>query len=194
MTRTRALALAALLTVTVTGTGTALAAKPKPKPPLCNLITDKSGDVASGDQSLDVIGGDIATTPKLITAVVRFAKLSAQDLNAPSGRYIEFSFAYEGRGQSLSVYIPPTGDPTWGKGGTGKIDLAKNEIRMHLPVENLIGRPALKQGAVLTDLLVRADLGNPAYPIPTSMLLAGDSASGTKPYPVHAPSCVRVGA
>lgn len=192
MNRMRSLAVVAAVLVAAGG-ATAEAAKAKPKP-LCNLVTDKSGDVVTGNATLDVIGGDIATTPKMVTTVIRFAKLSEQDLMSPTGRFYEFAFTYEGRGQSLTASFDPLGKPTWGKGGKGVVDVAKNEIRIHLPVDNLTGRPALKPGAVFTNLLVRSDLGNPAYPIPTTLLLAGDSAQGTKPYPVHAASCVRVGA
>ena len=189
----RTLALVAAVALAAAGSGVAAAA-PRSKPKLCNLVTDKGGDVTTGNQSLDVVSGDIATTPKLITAVIRFTKLAQQDLTSPTGRYLEFTFAYEGRGQSLAVYLDPTGAPTWQKGATGKIDLAKNEVRITLPVDNLTGRPTLKTGAVFTNLLIRTDIGNPAYPIPSSFLLAGDAATGTKPYPIHAPSCVVVGA
>lgn len=193
MTRMRTLAVVAAVLVAAGGATAEAAAKARPKP-LCNLVTDKPGDVVTGNATLDVVGGDIATTPKALTAVIRFAKLSEQDLMSPSGRFYEFAFTYEGRGQSITATFDPLGKPTWGNGGTGVVDVAKNEIRIHVPVDNLTGRPALKAGAAFTNLLVRADLGNPAYPIPTSLLLAGDSAAGTKPYPIHAASCVKVGA
>lgn len=195
MTPKRTLALAAAVALAAGAGGTAAAApRPKPKPKLCNLVTDKAADVLTGNQSLDVVSGDIATNTKKITAVIRFTKLAQQDLTSPTGRLVEFTFAYEGRGQSLAVYLDPLGVPAWQNGAEGKIDLAKNEIRITQAVDNLTGRPALKSGAAFTNLLIRADLGNPAYPIPSSFLLAGDSAPGTKPYPIHAPSCVVIGA
>jgi hypothetical protein len=192
MTRMRTLALAAA--VLVSAAGTVAEAAPKAPPKLCNLVTDAGGDVLTGNKTLDVVGGDIATNAKTVTAVIRFAKLSQQDLTSPTGRFYEFTFSYDGRGQSLSVTLDALGTPTWTQGGTGVIDLAKNEIRMHLPVDNLIGRPVLKPNAPLADLLIRTDLGNPAVPFPSSFLLAGDTAKGTKAYPVNAPSCVKVGA
>lgn len=192
MNRMRTLAVVAV--VLVAAGGAVAEARSKPKPPLCNLVTDNTGDVVTGNATLDIVGGDVATTPKMLTAVIRFAKLSEQDLMSPSGRFYEFGFTYEGRGQSITASFDPLGKPTWGSGGTGVVDVAKNEIRIHVPVDNLTGRPALKPGAAFTNLLIRADLGNPAYPIPSSLLLAGDSAAGTKAYPVHASSCVKVGA
>lgn len=194
MTRTRRLVALAGVLVLVSG-GAASAARPKPKPPLCKLVGDGTGDVKTNNESLDITGGDIATNAKTITAVIRVKKLTKEDLTSPTGRYFEVSFAYEGRGQQINAVIDPMGTIKWAGGlGTGHFDTNRNEVRIHMPVDALIGRPQLKAGALLTNLMVRTDLGNPVFAMPTTGLILGDSAPGTKPYPVHAASCVRVGA
>jgi hypothetical protein len=187
-------------TMVAAGAGAATAAaRPKPKP-LCNLVTDAKGDVSTGNASLDVVGGDIASTPKMITAVIRVAKLTTEDLTSPTGRYYEFAFSYEGRGYALKALVSPT-KTIWGDGkGTGAFDTVKNEVRISVPVDKMTGSPAFKPGAMLGDLLIRADVGNPAVEqtpslaLPMTFLYAGDSATGAKKYPINAASCVKVGA
>lgn len=181
------------------GTGAAEAARPKPKP-LCNLVTDDKADVATGNQSLDIVSGDLATNAKTITAVIRVAKLTAEDTMSPTGRYFEFAFTYEGSGYAIKALLTPTGN-IWADGkGTGVVDTAKNEVRISMPIDQLTGHPVFKPGALITDMLIRTDVGNPAIKetpflaLPLTFLYAGDKAPSTKKYPINAASCVRVGA
>ena len=191
MTRTRRLAALAAVLVLATG-GAATAARAKPRP-LCNLVTDPAGDTKTGNESLDVVSGDIATDGKTLTVAIRVKKLTAEDLTSPTGRFYELSFQYDGAGQQINAVIDHLGQK-WANGkGTGKFDVARNEVRIHIPVDSLIGRPALRPGALLTNLLVRTDIGNPVVPIPTTAMALGDSAKGTKSYPINALSCVRPG-
>jgi len=194
MTRTRRLVAVAAVLVLASGSAAAAAkAKPKPPPPLCNLVTDPSGEVRTGNESLDIVSGDIATDGKTLTVVVRVKKLTAEDLTSPTGRFYELSFNYNGAGQQINAVIGAAGNK-WANGkGSGTVDVAKNEVRIHIPIDSLIGRPALKPGALLTNLLVKTDIGNPAPPFPTTLLALGDSAQGTKSYPINAASCVKPG-
>jgi hypothetical protein len=75
------LAAAAVLALVVAPSAHAVTkAKPKKPKPLCNLLTDKPGDsdwdLAPGvvkPASLDILGGDLATGPKTMVAVLRLA-------------------------------------------------------------------------------------------------------------------------
>src|SRR5436309_3219817 len=99
----RSIACVALLAVALTAPSAMAATKKKPAPkpkPVCHLIVDKASDsgpdtnAAGGsaaassvyDSSLDIVGGDVASDGKTITAVIRVAKLTTSDSMAPLGR------------------------------------------------------------------------------------------------------------
>jgi hypothetical protein len=171
------------------------AARPKPKPPLCNLVTDTAGDVATGAQSLDIKSADVATDGRTVTGVIRLTKAlkPTTDSASPTGGFYSISFTYNALGYTLYAHITPKGEEYGPGKGRGTYDLTKNEIRIHVSPGDMAGKPVFKPGALLTDLVVRTDVGDPAIPQGTTLYVAGDTATGNKPYPVGYPSCVKVG-
>ena len=175
--------------------------KPTPKP-LCQLVTDPSGDVKTSDASIDLLSADVASNKDTITVVFRVAKLTADDTLAPTGRFYSLSFTTpDGLGNSITAQLTPTGN-IWNGGsppststGTGVVDVAKNEVRVSVPIDRLVGHPLFKPGTLLTNLVARADYGNPVLAAQTSLGLLGDvtTKENAKSYPIGAASCVAVG-
>lgn len=185
-------------------------AKPKPVPPTCNLIVDPAGDdgseVFQHSQSLDLLGADIASSAKLVTAVLRVAKLTKSDsAAAPTGRawYLEFSVANGQAPLWLGAQSTPSGELFrygWVDGsirrslGTaeGAFDEAKNEIRITAPVDVWADRGSVKAGTKVTGLAAASYnfLGVAAV---GGSLQPGDTAETSKMYQAGAPSCVVVG-
>src|SRR4051794_1440694 len=187
-------------------------AAPKAAPPLCKLIQDPAHDPTSlaafnpalgvvsvpYDPALDIVSADVANNATTITGVIRVAKLAATSTTAPSRIYsISYAMRSTGEGGSLYVQVTPTGTSWQNGAGTGVLDTAKNEIRISVPISRLVGHPLFKPGDAINHLVVHSDLTPPAIgfaPIGITTDLAGDQATGTKDYPVGAPTCVRVGA
>jgi hypothetical protein len=190
--------LATALTLALAAGGAAHAAtKPKPKPPICNLVVDPAGDTLTGTKSLDVLSADVASDAKVVTVVVRLAKAAApaSDPTTPTGGFFQVGFTYNGTGQNITAHVTPAGEVYGPDGkGTGRFDLAKNEVHITVKASDLAGAPVLKPGALFTDFVVRTDVGNPTVPISTTFQVLGDTATGSKPYPIGAASCVRPGA
>lgn len=67
----------------------------------CNLLRDPSGDTQSvtpdNDAELDLVGGDIATNATTLTAVIRLATLTKEDVTEPAGRIYELDFTANGK-------------------------------------------------------------------------------------------------
>lgn len=190
------LATAVALGLAAAGAADAAPARAKPRP-LCNLIVDAPNDVATGAKSLDVVSADVVTDGRVVTGVIRIAKLAApaSDPLSPTGGFFQLQFTYNGTGHVLTAHVTPAGEVYGPDGkGTGKFDTAKNEVRIHVKPADLAGGPVFKPGALLTDFVVRTDVGNPTVPVGTTFQAAGDTATGNKPYPVGHPSCVRPGA
>lgn len=169
--------------------------KPAPPKPVCNLITDPKGDVSTGDQSLDVLSADVATNATMITGVIRVAKLANPDTMSPQGTFysIRFTAGSSQTGQNLDIQLAPTGNTFEGGAGTGVVDLAKNEIRISVPLSHWTGNTALSPGPPLHDFIVYADLGNDVLATPTTFTAAGDTATSKATYAPGTPSCVAVG-
>lgn len=195
MTTRTTLAVSAALALAAAGAAQA-APRPKPKPPLCNLVTDPAADVATGAKSLDIVSADVATDGRIVTGVIRLAKAAApgSDTSSPTGGFYQLQFTYNGTGHNLTAHVTPAGQ-VYGPDGKGKgtFDVAKNEVRIHVKPSDLAGAPVFKPGALLTNFVVRTDVGNPTLPVGSTFHLAGDTASGNKVYPVAHPSCVRPG-
>jgi hypothetical protein len=150
---------AALLVLALLPTGaatTALAAtKAKPVKPVCNLVTDPSGDAGvspvPGDANDDILSADVASDGKKITAVLRMAAMAQPD-PAVLGRALTMEFSARGSENLLflSARTYPTGtkylfgytapDPktnvttryTIGE-ATGSLNPAKKEVRITAP-------------------------------------------------------------
>jgi hypothetical protein len=215
-----ALCLALVASVAAAGAAGA-ATKPKPKPlkPVCNLVTDPAGDASAqaplpNDDSLDIIGADIASDAKNFTAVIRVKNVSAQSLSqlgadlqvdfdlagAVSQVWIGYNnSAYGGKafqygvvGQGQAGSTSPTGN------ATGVIDAVKNEIRMTVPVADINGLGKAKPGAKVSNISVATSQVVGVAPNPSGVYAFNsvpvDDATGTKAYVAGYPSCVKPGA
>ena len=157
-----ALAVTAAATVAFAGGATAAPAKP-----LCNLITDGTGDVAAPSANLDIVSADVASDAKKLTAVIRVAKLAESDGTAPTG--VAYNFRFMLPGSTVRYYLLASVEPS-SLGGTtfefgtietgnaltpigdatGKLDLAKSEVRITAPTS--FGAVKIKPGTKLVSL------------------------------------------
>jgi hypothetical protein len=187
-------------------TGVAAAA-PKAKP-VCNLIQDEKGDggVAAGADDMDVVSADIASSAKVVTAVIRLAgDPSAVNPQAPGGKnyYLSFTAPGSDQPQFLSAEFDPITGAAYHSGyeedvnGVGNKtsdadavtgSVKGNVITITAPLSAFSSRVSLKPGKKLTELTaeVFALIGTG----PTGGLLASaDDATGTS-YVTGTPSCV----
>lgn len=219
-------------TLAVTIAGAALlapvahaAAKPTVKV-VCNLITDAAKDTfavraqdgtAPGPQEdgLDILSMDVASDAKVLTAVVRVAKLATTVQSAPNGIDFRIAFTLPGQDPTKGNFFlnarTASGTPSFLLGfrtvvaqgqsttakladGTGTFDLAKNEVRFSVPVSAVkSGDVALATGSVLSfagldQTSARQAAVNPATGIGTATF--ADVAATENTYKAGAKSCV----
>jgi hypothetical protein len=202
------LAAGSCLVVVVTA-GVAGAA-PRAAAPLCKLLTDPANDSTLPgrpyDASLDIVSADVANDAKTLTAVLRLAKLTADDVMAPTGRFYTVRWVYKSTGVNgqLSVEISPTGTATWGGvGARTVVDLVKSELRISAPIDGLSGHPLFAPTERLVGIGAVSDLGVPVVPSDSAPNLqtgvtvvgaGGDDGTSKAEYPVGARSCVKPGA
>ncbi|HUR14124.1 MAG TPA: hypothetical protein VM097_06490 [Mycobacteriales bacterium] len=214
-----ALCLALVASVTAATAATA-ATRPRPKPlkPVCNVVVDPAGDAspqppAPSDDSFDVLSADIASDAKNVTAVIRMKNVSSTGLGQ-LGRDVQMTFDLVGA--EAKVWIGYTGSSYGGDafqygligmgdaGSTsptgdavGKIDAAKNEIRMTVPVADLNGLGKIKPGAKVSSIAVTASQLVGVAPNPSGVYAFNsftvDDAAAVKPYIAGYPSCVKPG-
>lgn len=203
-----ALALTAVATVGIAGSAVAAPAK-KAAAPVCNLITDEKGDgggVFPYSDSLDIVSADIASNAKLVTAAIRVAKYTASDSDtAPTGRawYLEFMVPSAETPLWLGAQVTPTGTLFrygWVDGSIrrslgaveGKIDEAKNELRITAPIGAWAERGSVKPGAKVSSLTA-ASYNFVGAAAAGGSLQPGDDAAGNKTYIGGTASCVKPG-
>jgi hypothetical protein len=196
------------------GTAGAVVKKPVVKPS-CNLVTDAAGDSAvPGDDSLDIVGADIASNTKSFTTVIRVKSIGAKSLSQ-LGKELQIQFDLPGAearvwmGYTNSVYggdmfqygligkgtggavTSPTGD------AVGIIDTAKTEVRMTVPVGDMNALGKATPGAKVTNITVSASQLIGVSPNATGTyaynVFDADDAAGTKTYVAGNPSCVKPG-
>lgn len=195
--------VAACMVGSVALAGGAVAA-PKDKP-VCNLITDPAGDTTGPTTALDIVSGDVASNGKTFTGVLRMAALSESDLSSPTG--IAWGLRFASPSSDLPLYVLATkfngaeAEFTYGEVdgsrlmelGTGKgvIDVAKKEVRIHVPAKGL----GIKASSKITELTGqgRRATGNPNAVTLYSNADTSDPSTA-KPYTVNAGSCVKPGA
>lgn len=188
----------------VASAGGAVAAPTKAKP-VCNLITDPAGDTTGPSNALDIVSGDVASNGKTFTAVIRTAALAETDISSPTG--IAWGLRFVSPKSDLPYYLLATksvdGPIEYSYGqvdgtslvtlGTakGNFDVAKKEVRIHVPLRGL----GLRPDVVITELSAQ---GRRAYGDPGLAALYMDAdnsdASTSKPYRTNDPSCVKPGA
>lgn len=199
-------ALCVALAASLAAAGVAGAAtKPKPKP-VCNLVTDPTGDasltisapVGPSEAGLDLRGADIAGNSKILTAALRLAKLETPQtaplgysivlfFSAPDGD-VPLYFRYS-ESQALGTIaeygyddatngLTPLGD------AAAILDTKKNEIRLTAPTSGFSDHATIKTGTKLSGLHANTSRDG------IVLLLYADEATGSKSYAVGQPSCV----
>lgn len=157
-----ALALTATASLAFAGAAGAAPAKP-----VCNLITDGTGDVTAPSANLDIVSADIGSDAKKLTGVIRVAKLATGDGTAPTG--VAYNFRFMLPGSDVRYYLlasaepSPLGATTFEFGtietgnaltpigdATGTFDLARNEVRITAPTS--FGAVKIKPGTKLVSL------------------------------------------
>lgn len=205
------------------------ATKPAKVVPSCNTITDPAGDTFAArsqdpqgvygpqEDGLDVTSADLASDGKVVTAVVRIAKLSRSIGLSPTGMSTGIEFLIGGgdttvrlqavlvTGQpdrfevtSIASDAVPNSPSTYVGAVTGVVDLPKNEVRISAPVALLAPFGPVTKGVKLfpgdaqsatTGRATPAQTTTPGAPASTRGTFA-DVAIGGKPVVVGAPSCV----
>lgn len=207
--RLRAASLAALACAAMLPLSASAAAKP-----LCQQIKDAKGDdyitvdaptVSAHDGALDIVGGDIATNAKSITAVIRLAKLSQPPSSAPAGYQLTFGItgaddlfyldatvgaatATFDVGYTARPLVVISSNTSIGK-ATGVLDKRHNEIRISAPLAAFASRVKLKPGkskfsSLHIDTVRQSAGGHGPF---------ADAADGTKSYVMGTATCVSVG-
>jgi hypothetical protein len=182
--------------------------KAKPAPaPVCNLLEDPKDDGTVDKGALEIVGGDIATTAKELTTVIRVAKAAASSTTAPTGMKWQMTFTVGDAKLFASVLSDQANgvtanygyfDPTSGSGSiegtaTGVIDTTKNEIRVTVPT-SAFSTATIKPGVKITAIGASAVS---VLQAPTGAanlrVFSNDTAATEKTYDAGAPSCVAVG-
>lgn len=129
----------------------------------CQLLTDSGGDVttinglAYDDPNVDIMSADVAAGPKLVTAVIRMAKLEAWDkASGPLGNrsyLLRFKVGSEttlrfmqmtGFGVLDSIspqntyvfgHVGPTGELITDGNGSGSFDLSVGTVSISAPID-----------------------------------------------------------
>lgn len=198
--------------------------KPKPKPlppPACNLVTDPAGDVSNTlvavdafpkDDGLDLLGADVVSDAKNITAVIRLAANpgTADDARVYAKRYI-LQMNVDGLKNPLllAAAISPTGivysygfygpNPTTGNVGfnysgtpaVGKIN--EKVITVGTSLANIAAMEQLgpiKPNAKISGLSLTANRRVPSLTQVTGQVMVADEAAGKTPYYAGSRSCV----
>lgn len=184
--------------------------------PICHLLNDESGDareytpgiaIAPNEPDVDILSGDLASDAKNVTTVIRVANLGSALQAAPRRTSYEFFFrlgksevitiaARSLDGESFSVLVddPESTDVTGipaAVAARGVFDLARNEVRVTLPLSQASGHRAVGAKATFDHLEISASRG-----LGTNRggaLSKIDQATSTRTYRSGAPSCVRPG-
>jgi hypothetical protein len=185
------------------------AAKPKP---VCHLIPDAPDDTSPVPaDSLELLSADIASDARRLTAVFRVKQLADTEPTAPLGRIYQVNLIGQGGTTYafLSYFVTPAGgafkygyrsvgsvDEAKGA-ATGKIDSARNEIRVTVPVAALSALPGVgsfKAGARITSIQVRLSRWHGAYVDDQThggVDSEADTALASRNYLGGTPSCVK---
>ena len=180
--------------------------------PVCGLVSDPAGDTvlegqAHDDANLDVLGADVASDGKRITAVLRMGGVEALDPKAPFGRTVYFHFTSPGvkTPMYLSAHFDPatgmfydfgavigTGYSTTNHSGTaaiGSVDAVKKTITISAPAD--LGKMlAPGKGRTLQSFQVRSTLL--VGVARAGLVFDADLATSKTTYTTGAPSCVAV--
>lgn len=207
-----------LLLAAALGLSGALCVPASARPVFCRLITDVAGDTTAVmppgsagvpvpgpvDGALDIVSADIASNPKVVTAVIRVSNLGTSAMTSPVGADYGLAFGVNEQRFAFDALRDATGYERFllvltgnavGTGGVdidGVFDAAHNEVRMTAPVEafkELGGR--VSQGAVSQELNAFTQRAFGAQGSYTFQLT--DVAEAQKQYRFGSASCVTPG-
>ncbi|HUR14249.1 MAG TPA: hypothetical protein VM097_07115 [Mycobacteriales bacterium] len=211
----RTLVLALVTSLALPALGAAAAPK-KPKL-ICNMVLDDKGDpyvlrqqpdAKQADDALDLVSADIASNATTMTMVIRLAKLAVPPATSPVGGTYQVTFTLSGNDETLYyalVSTDPSGAPFSEFGTrdalpavtsvatvlgtpTAVVDLAKSQVRASWPLSLFGSGVTLKKGVTkVFPVEVTAGRGTHGRGV------FADDATGSKGYPLGAPSCVTVG-
>ncbi|HEX8001754.1 MAG TPA: hypothetical protein VF519_03575 [Mycobacteriales bacterium] len=188
----------------------------------CHLVVDPKGDQSHGTDlvpssvyvspDLDVVGADVASNKRHLTAVVRTASLREVDTDAPTGRAYAVLFTVNGHRYRLAATYGPDGyvgtasdeDKGAGLGGASVVlDHAKREVRISAPAAtfgvaagNVISGLAVTTGhhyGTNSPKVVPGAAGYGAYVGGAGLTDETDTASSTRTYVAGSRSCVTPG-
>lgn len=185
---------------------------------VCHLVVDAKDDQRiQGNHApdgvyespdLEILGGDVASNKRYVTAVLRLASLRDVDTNVPTGRRYTAAFnvgktrysmygVYGADGQNAGAWNDTKGV---GVGGASVVwDFARGEVRLTAPVRYF----GLSNGMKLTSLVLTSQhffgsggrsFGGPVggYYGATGVHSTVDSAAARRDYVAGTPSCVSV--
>lgn len=209
---------AALATSIVVGASLAAVADAAPAPKkACNLVTDAKGDVDNSiegpaqfpaDDGLDLLGADVATNGKNVTAVIRLVNQPGSATLYAKRYILQFNAVGAKNPVALAVAITPTGTSySWGYYGTtttgtgytypgtatGKISettITVSAALADLAANENIG--AIKHGAKISSIQVTSNRRVPSLAQVTGSLFQADIATGKTAYYAGSPSCIAV--
>lgn len=200
------------LCVALAGSLVAAGASSAAPKPVCGLVVDPAGDTVLEGQSyddpnLDVLGAEVASDGKRITAVLQMGAVDAVSTKAPLGRTVYFHFTTPGvrSAMYLSAHFDPatgmfydygavvgTGYSTTTATGTpasGAVDAANNTITISAPADLGKLMPA-GTGKTLANFKVRSTMLVGVQR--AGLVFDNDLAESKATYTTGAPSCVSV--
>lgn len=215
--RARALLVTTAVVAGLSGT-TAYAAPAKAKPkPSCNLVKDATGDVSNkyqgvdafpADGGLDLVGADIVSDTKNITAVIRLAA-EPGSATAYAKRYIaQVNVAGLANPLVLAAAITPTGT-TYSFGHYGATATGTGFSYSATPAVGKIEGKVITVGTTLANIAANTNLGVvkknakisgfsltanrrvPAFTQVTGQVIVADDALGKTPYYAGGLSCIK---
>jgi hypothetical protein len=191
-------------------TATAATATKHKVKPVCNLVTDASGDAkdvgGTNDPSMDILSADVATNAKYITAVIRVAGLSTgTDSQAASGREWDVAMALPGASNGqlvLGVQTGPFGTRDADNlGGKATLDTAHHQIviteklsaikTFHAHIVS--GKTRLSQFRVGAHSIVQLPAVGGLWASTSPLGAPQDDATSNATYLAGSPSCVKPG-
>lgn len=200
---------------TLAAGGAAAATKPKVKP-VCNLIKDAAGDASlqaplPNDDGMDIVGADLASNTKLVTAVLRMKSVGNGSLSSVTGRrltlewtvpsgdyplYLSMSTSQLGTyfdyGYLDTSATPPNIESQGAAQGT--IIAAKNEIHITAPLSAFKPFGKVSPGSKFTEITASGAqvFGVPQNDSGVYTYVSGslDDATAAKAYVAGTPSCV----
>lgn len=179
-------------------------------PPFPNVQQGPSSDV------LDITSADVAADKKWVTAVIRVKKLApTAPTAAPTGITWFVTFTADSTDFVVAAHTDPTGavyfdaayqtvtgGSLYAGGPIGKLDLVRNEVRIHVPTDVMAAQATVKPGLRITNIAAGAANEIAVFDKANLLVNGGifewapintDVASTKKSYVVGAKSCVTPG-